>query len=269
MSRPGGGLSLAVTVLALLHLIAAVVLPAARDGCNSSGPAPGGRTRNGRPRLVRTVGRAGGRDGWRSVPPVAGAGQRGDQARPARPPVLAAGEGPGPGGYRGPRAAEPASPRVTGVGAAAHGRRAVLPGQAVGEPQVRVALLAGGAYQAADGIMAPPGGERAGPDVGLAERGRVVIPPDAAGHLAPDGGPPERIAQYGPFGDGNRPGECLLIRQLARCGAWCRRAREPARVGAGNRALPRGRPGVPGDDFRCHAGLPEVIPARPRGALGG
>jgi hypothetical protein len=39
------------------------------------------------------------------------------------------------------------------------------------DPQVRVALLAQGTHQAADGIVAPPGGERAGADVGLAERG--------------------------------------------------------------------------------------------------
>jgi hypothetical protein len=75
------------------------------------------------------------------------------------------------------------------------------------DPQVRVALLAGGTYQAADGIVAPSGGERAGADVGLAERGWVVMPGDAAGHLAPDGRPSDRVAQHGPLGDGNRPGE--------------------------------------------------------------
>jgi hypothetical protein len=96
---------------------------------------------------------------------------------------------------------------VTAVVAEAPGWRAVLPSQAMGDPQVRTALLAGGTYQAADGIVAPPGVECAGADVGLAERGRVVMPGDAAGHLAPDGRPSDRVAQHGPFGDGNRPAE--------------------------------------------------------------
>jgi hypothetical protein len=65
---------------------------------------------------------------------------------------------------------------MTGVMAGVPGRRAVLPCEAISDPQIRVALLAGGAYQSADGIVAPPSGERAGADVGFAERGRVLMP---------------------------------------------------------------------------------------------
>jgi hypothetical protein len=44
------------------------------------------------------------------------------------------------------------------------------------DPQVGVALLAGGAHQPADGIMAPPGSERTSAYIGFAERGRVLMP---------------------------------------------------------------------------------------------
>ena len=110
------------------------------------------------------------------VPAVVGADRRGEQVRPLRPPVLAAREGPGQAGHRCPHAAEPASPRVPDVLAGPPGRRAVLPCEAISDPKVWVALLAGGAHQPADGITAPPGSERASAYIGFAERGRVLMP---------------------------------------------------------------------------------------------
>jgi hypothetical protein len=69
------------------------------------------------------------------------------------------------------------------------------------------APLAVGAHQAAHGIMPPPSGERAGADVGLAERCWVVIPRDAGGHLTPGSAPFDLVTQNRPLGNSNGPGE--------------------------------------------------------------
>jgi len=91
--------------------------------------------------------------------------------------------------------------------AAALSRREALVDQGVGGPQARPALLAVRAHQAADGIMSPPGGHRAGTYVGLADRCRVVMPRNAGRHLTPGDGPPELVTENSPLSDGDRAGE--------------------------------------------------------------
>ena len=59
---------------------------------------------------------------------------------------------------------------MTGAPAGPAGRCVLLRYQGTGGPQARVALLAVRAHEAADGIVPPPGAERPGADVGLAER---------------------------------------------------------------------------------------------------
>jgi len=86
-------------------------------------------------------------------------------------------------------------------------RWGVLPCQGVGDPQARVALLAVRTHQPADGIMPPPSGQCAGPDVGLADRCRVVMQRDAGRHLTPGGGPSELVTENGPLGNRNWAGE--------------------------------------------------------------
>jgi hypothetical protein len=129
-----------------------------------------------------------------------------------------------------------------------------------------VVLLAGGAHQAADGIVAPPGGERAGADVGLAERrwvvirvmqlsihqavGRLIASPSTSG-----------IATAGRRAPAHPSAAAVRCRVPPGWGACLRAGGEPG--------VAAPAPGRAGGWFRCHAGLPEIIPAWPRGALGG
>jgi hypothetical protein len=110
--------------------------------------------------------------------------------------------------------------------------------------------------------MPPPGAERAGADVGLAERRWVVISRDAGSHLTPGSGPSDPFTQYSPLGDGNRPSGRLSwhlpIRQPRPGNGLGPHAGQPAFARLGNPALPPGRPGVPGDGFRRHAVLPNA-----------
>ncbi len=222
---------------------------------------PGKTAGTCRPRAVPAARRARGWARWRCVPAVAAAGQRGEQVRPPRPPVLITRQVPVPRGQRCPRGTDPASPRVTGLLAADTGRCVVLLYHRITDPQARAVLLAVRAHQAADGIMPPPGAERAGADVGFAERCWVFVPRDAGRHLTPGGGPSDPVTKNSPLSDGNRPGERVSahppIRQPRLRNAGGLQAGEPALARPGNPALPLERPGVPGDGFRRHAGLPE------------
>jgi len=87
--------------------------------------------------------------------------------------------------------------------AAGLSRLGMLAGQGIGDPQARVPLLAVRTHQPANGIMPPPGGQRAGPDVGLAGRCRVVMQRDAGRHITPGDGPSELVTENGPLGNRN------------------------------------------------------------------
>ncbi len=242
-----------------------VVIPAALGGWKGGGPVPGRAAGTGRPRAVQAARRAHRSAGWRRVPAVAAAHQRGEQAQPARPQVVATQQLPVPCRQRQPHGADPASPRMTGLLAEPASRRAVLPGHRRGGPRARAAPLAIGADQAPSHIMPPPGAERAGADVGLAARRWVVIPRDAGSHLTPGGGPSDPVTQTSPRGDGNRPSQRVSwhppIRQPRPGNGLGPHAGQPALARPGNPALPPRRPGVPGDGFRRHAALPPMPPA--------
>jgi len=234
--------------------------PRAAAGERSGGePVPGRMAGTGRPGAAPAARRAHRRTDRRGVPAVAAAHQRGEQAQPARWQVLATQQPPLPRRQRGQYGANPASPRVTGL---PEGRRVVLPCHWIGDVQARAAPLAVGAQQPAEVIVLPPGGESTGADVGLAERRWVDIPRDAGRHLTPGGGPSDPVTHNRPLGDGNRPRQRV---------SWHRPPRGPRPGNAlappavppafarrrGHPALPPGRPGVPGDGSRRHAGLPE------------
>jgi hypothetical protein len=162
-------------------------------------PGPVGPLRRGPCALVAGPGRV--------VRAAAAVGQRRGQAWPPEPPGQVIAYLPVPRAHGGPHRTDPADPRVSRALSAALSRCGVVPGQGVGGPQARVALLAVRAHQAANGIMPPPGGQRAGPDVGLAGRCRVVMPRDAGRHLTPGDRPPEPVTENSPLGDGNRASE--------------------------------------------------------------
>jgi hypothetical protein len=240
-----------------------VVIPAALSEWGGGGPVPGGTAGTGRPRAVQAAKRAHRSAGWRHVPAVAAAHQRGEQAQPAQ--VLAIQQLPVPCRQRQPHGADPASPRMTTLPPGPATRRVVLPCHRRGGPRARAAPLAVGADQAPGRIMPPPGAERAGADAGLADRRWVVIPRDAGSHLTPGGGPSAPVTHNSPLGDGNRPSQRVsghpAIRPPRPGSGRGPHAGQPALAGPGNPALPPRRPGVPGDGFRRHAGLPECPPA--------
>jgi len=174
----------------------------------------------------------------------------------------------GPGHPPRPGATRTALSTRHGAGRPGPGRWAGRARGPVCGPAVRRGWWPTGAGRAA-GSTGTPGGRahhaatrrRAGAGVGFAGRCWVVMPREAAGHLTPGGGPPDPVTLNGPLGDGHRPGERVSARRplrQPRLGtAGGRQAGRAAPARPGNPALPLERPGVPGDGFRRHAGLPE------------
>jgi len=134
---------------------------------------------------------------------------------------------------------------------------------------MRVALLAVRAHQAADGIVPPPGRQRAGADVGLAERGRVVVPRDAAGQLTPGGGRLIRSPKTARPVTATGPGERVSAPPSASPGS-ARPGARPGNVPSPGRGTWRGRGSVlacRGVFFAVMLASPNDPPAWPRGAV--
>jgi hypothetical protein len=93
---------------------------------------------------------------------------------------------------------------ATGPGGPGGGRVPVPRHDLAEGPEPGVGLLASGAGQPAEGIDAPAGLDRAGPDVGLAQRCRIGMEGDARTHLAPHQRHPQLITDHGPHGSPGR-----------------------------------------------------------------
>jgi hypothetical protein len=100
------------------------------------------------------------------------------------------------------------APGVSSVLAPGRGRRpasrgavpAAQPDRMRG-PELAVHLLASRASQPAERIDPPAGRDRAGADVGLAERRRIGVPGDARAYLAPHDRYPQLVADHRSLGD--------------------------------------------------------------------
>jgi hypothetical protein len=198
-------------------------------------------------------------------PAAAVGGQRGEQELP-QPCAPARAEVPGPQRYRGKRATGPAGSCVIVVLAVFTGRCPGPRDHQIHRPHIRAALLAGRTCQASGGVMPPASADSAGADVGLAERYRVFIPPDAGSDLAPDHGPSDLVTQNRTLGDGDRTAERVALYPPGRSGGpGCALVPGPGNPGVRPRGPGRhaSRSGMLGDGFYPHAGLPSIGPARP------
>ena len=86
-------------------------------------------------------------------------------------------------------------------GGPGNGRVPIPQHDRAGDPEAGCGLLASGASQPAEGVDTPADADRAGADVGLAERCRIGMPGDAGTHLAPHDRHPQLVADHGPLGD--------------------------------------------------------------------